>query len=152
LIRTAKVGETMTYSTVQLAAISASVLIALVAIFQVALALGLPLGEATFGGAAPTIDGVLSTGFRVIALVNAVILIGFAWVILARADLLSSNVIGDRFLFWAAWGIVAFLVLNTIGNLSASHPFERYVMGATTLVLIVLCALVAYKGPVESGM
>jgi hypothetical protein len=135
------------YTRIRAAAISASVLIMGVALFQVALALGLPLGEATFGGAAPTDDGVLSTGFRVIALVNAAILIGFAWIILARTGLLSSRIVGDRFLVWAAWGIVVFLVLNTIGNLSASHPFERYVMGATTLVLVILCGLVAYKGP-----
>jgi hypothetical protein len=44
---------------VELAAVAAALLMAAVAVFQVALAAGLPLGEATMGGRAATVDGVL---------------------------------------------------------------------------------------------
>ena len=43
-------------------------LIAGVAAFRVALALGVPLGGAVFGGEAPTHDGVLTGPFRALAI------------------------------------------------------------------------------------
>jgi hypothetical protein len=134
---------------IQQTAIGAAVLIGGVAIFQIALALGLPLGEATMGGSAPTVDGVLSPAFRVVALLSAGALIGIAWVVLARAGVVSARLLSDRALGWLTWGIVAFLVLNTVGNLSAPHPVERYVMGATTILLVVLCGFVALRAPRE---
>jgi hypothetical protein len=129
------------------AAIAASILITGVAIFQAALALGLPLGEATFGGSAPTVDGVLSSGFRLVAIVNAIILLMFAWIIITRARLTSSGILGDRVVYWATWGIVAFLILNSLGNLFAPHPVERYAMGAATMLLVALCGFVALRAP-----
>jgi hypothetical protein len=141
----------VTYTHVELAALSACVLIAIIATFQIALSLGLPLGDATFGGSAPTVDGVLTPAFRALAVVQAIVLAGVAWIILARADLISSGFVGDRFLVWAAWAIVVFLVLNTIGNFSAPHPVERYIIGATTLVLVILCGLVALRAPIKTG-
>jgi hypothetical protein len=136
---------------VQNAAIGAAVLIGGVAIFQIALAIGLPLGEATMGGSAPTVDGVLSPAFRVVALLSAGILIGVAWVVLARAGVVSTRLVSDRALVWLTWGIVAFLMLNTVGNFSAPHPVERYVMGSITLLLVLLCGFVALRAPREEG-
>ncbi|MEX0761080.1 MAG: hypothetical protein WD208_10020 [Dehalococcoidia bacterium] len=122
----------------QLAVIGAAALISGVALFQAALALGLPLGEATFGGRAPTRDGVLTPTFRVIAAISGLALILFASVFLARADVISIGFSGDRFVYWATWVIVGFLILNTIGNLAAPHPVERWVMGPITLTVAVI--------------
>ncbi len=111
------------------------------------MAAGLPLGEATMGGSVTTVDGVLPTGFRVIAAVSAGILGGFAWVVLARAGVVSARRLSDRSLAWLTWGLVGFLTLNTVGNLSAPHPVERYIMGSTTILLVLLCGFVALRAP-----
>lgn len=70
---------------VELAAVAAAVLIAGVAAFQVALAAGLPLGEATMGGRAATVDGVLQPPYSAVALGSAVVLVLAAWIVLGRA-------------------------------------------------------------------
>jgi hypothetical protein len=61
-----------------------------VAIFQVALAAGAPYGDAVFGGRAPTAAGVLTSPFRVLAVVQAVVLVLLGWILLARAELSAS--------------------------------------------------------------
>lgn len=58
---------------VELAAVVAAVLMTAVVAFQVALAAGLPLGEATMGGRAATVSGVLQPPYRAIALGTAVV-------------------------------------------------------------------------------
>ncbi|MEX0763134.1 MAG: hypothetical protein WD333_11965 [Dehalococcoidia bacterium] len=126
-------------------AVGAGVLIAGIAVFQAALALGLPLGEATFGGRTPTQDGVLSPGFRAIAAINGVILILTAGIVLAQAGVIGIGSLNDRVVFWAMWGIVGFLILNTIGNLAAPHPVERRVGGSITLVVAILCGVIALR-------
>jgi hypothetical protein len=55
--------------------------------------------------------------------------------------------LNGRLVRWAPWGIVGFLVLNTLGNLSSSSPVERWGLGGITLVLVVLCTVVALRGP-----
>ena len=74
-------------SLVELAAVAAAVLIAGVIAFQVALAAGVPLGEATMGGRAATVGGVLQPPYRAVALGSAVVLGLAAWIVLGRADL-----------------------------------------------------------------
>ncbi|HVD31406.1 MAG TPA: hypothetical protein VNE19_06810, partial [Methylomirabilota bacterium] len=53
----------------------------------------------------------------------------------------------DRLTRWSAWGIVGFLILNTLANLSSSNAVERWVLGGITLVLVILCGVVALRGP-----
>jgi hypothetical protein len=115
--------------------------------FQVLLALGAPWGSAAYGGGAAGPDGVLSSGLRAASAVAAVILGVSAWVILARADLMPRGPLSPRLLRWAAWTIVAFMVLNTLSNLSSSNTVERWVLGGTTVVLVFLCGYVAFRAP-----
>jgi hypothetical protein len=114
-----------------------------VAAFQLALALGAPYGDAVFGGRAPTESGVLTRPFRVLAVVQAVVLVLLGWILLARTDLVSIPVLGAGSLTWITWGILVFLVLNTVANFSAPHPIERWVMGSLTLVLSALTLSIA---------
>jgi hypothetical protein len=130
-------------SVTQLAAIAGAVLIAGVAIFQVALAAGAPYGDAVFGGRAPTAAGVLAPPFRVLAVVQAFVLVLLGWILLARAELVSIPLLGAGSLTWITWVILAFLVLNTVANFSAPHPIERWVMGPTTLALSALTLPIA---------
>jgi hypothetical protein len=134
---------TTTFTAAQTASVAAAVLVAGVAAFQVALALGIPLGDAVLGGRAATTEGVLTAPFRALAGVQAVILLLLAWVLLARTAVVAIPVLGGAALVWVTWGIVGFLALNTLGNLSAPHPVERWVMGSMTLVLAGLALFVA---------
>lgn len=117
---------------------------AAVAVFQAALALGLPLGHATLGGRARTRNGVLTGGFRALAAAQAMVLLLLAWVILARAGVADIGFLGDSALRWAVWGILWFLILNSVADLTAPHAVERWAMGSITLIVAVLTAVVAF--------
>lgn len=127
----------------QVAGVAAAVLLIAVAAYQVALASGVALGEATMGGRAPTVDGVLTAPYRVIAAVSAVVLLLAAWIVLTRAGVLEPVLLSEDVFGWATWAVVAFTVLNTLSNLSGRHPLERYGMSAITVVVAILTAYVA---------
>jgi len=133
-------------TSIELAAVAATALIAAAAAFQVALAAGLPLGEATMGGRAPTVDGVLTPRYRVIAVVSALILVLAAWIVLGRAGLVQVFLEGQA-LVVAAWIVAGFMALNTLSNLSGRHPLERRGMAAITLIGGLLVGYVAYAAP-----
>lgn len=124
----------------------AAVLIGGVAVFQVALAAGTPYGGAVFGGKAPTNDGVLTTPFRILAAVQTLVLVALGWVLLARTEVAGITLPAGGTPSWLIWAILGFLVLNTLGNFSAPHPIERWVMGPITLVLSGLTLVIALSG------
>jgi hypothetical protein len=130
-------------TTSQAASVAAAVLIGGVAVFQFALALGAPYGEAVFGRKAPTRSGVLTGPFRALAVAQALLLVLLGWILLARTELVGIPVLGAGTLVWLTWVILAFLVLNTLANLTAPHPIERWGMGSVTLVLSVLTLVIA---------
>lgn len=135
-------------SIVRRAALGAAVLLAGVALFQLALAVGFPWGDMSYGGQADTVDGVLPAGYRVMSAIAIFILLFAAYVVLARAGAVEQGWLGDRFLRIAAWVVFAYLALNTVMNLTSSHLGERFGMGAVTLVAAVLCFIVARgEGP-----
>lgn len=132
-----------TFTAAQIASIGAAVLVVGVAAFQVALAFGTPLGDAVFGGRAPTQDGVLKGRFRVLAALQAVILLLVAWVLLARTGVVTNPFLSGDTLVWLTWVIVVFLALNTFANFSAPHPIERWGAGSITLTTCALGLFVA---------
>jgi hypothetical protein len=127
---------------VELAALAATVLITAVVVFQVALAAGLPLGEATMGGRASTVGGVLQPPYRAVALGSALVLVLAAWIVVSRAEL-TPFPFGAQ----AAWIVAGFMALNTLTNLFGRHPFERFGMASITFVAALLVAYVAYVAP-----
>ena len=131
---------------VELAAVAAAVLLVTVSGFQAALAAGLPLGEATMGGRATTVDGVLQPPYRAIALGSALVLLMTAWIVLARAGTLPVF-LGGQALVWGAWVVAGFLALNTLTNLSGRHPLERWGMASITLLAGLLVGYVALAAP-----
>jgi hypothetical protein len=131
---------------IELAAVAAAALMAAVVAFQVALAAGLPLGEATMGGRAATHKGVLQPPYRAIALGSAILLVLAAWIVLGRAGLLPIFLEGHA-LVWSAWMVAGFMALNTLTNLSGRHLLERWGMGSITLATAVLVGYVAYAAP-----
>jgi hypothetical protein len=131
---------------VELVAVAAAVLMAGVIAFQVALAAGLPLGEATMGGRAATVGGVLQPPYRAVALGSAVVLALAAWIVLGRAGLVPIF-FGGQALVWGAWVVAGFMALNTMTNLSGRHPLERWGMSSITLAAALLVGYVAYAAP-----
>jgi hypothetical protein len=122
------------------AAVLAAVLFLGMATLQASLALGAPLGAHVLGGRQ---SGVLPNRLRAFSAIAAVILVGGALVILARAGAIGWPVNAAGLLVPASWAIAAFLVLNTLGNLASKSRLERTLFAATTAALAVLSAYVA---------
>jgi hypothetical protein len=114
-----------------------------VALFQVALALGAPLGAAAWGGA----EVVLSPERRVSSCLAALILLLAALTVCGRAGLLSTARGWMRLFRVGVWVLAAQMALNTLANLASSSPWERYLMSVLTLALGALCVGVA-RSPV----
>ena len=134
-------------TSVELAATAAALLLAVAVAFQVSLALGAPFGEATMGGRARTVDGVLEPPLRLMAAASAVLLAVAAWVILARAGVIDRGPISDTVLAWGIVVVAGFMALNTLSNLSGRHPLERWGMGSITLLSAILVSYVAAAAP-----
>jgi hypothetical protein len=127
----------------EVAAIGAALLLAGVAVFQAALALGAPWGEMAYGGRVETIEGVLPARYRASSAFALFVLLFAAWVILARADVVSEGLLSDGFVRAASWVIAGYLVLNTVMNATARTSVERWAMGSATAIAAVLSFVVA---------
>lgn len=120
------------------AAITATVILGLLAVFQVALAAGAPIGQFAWGGQSK----VLPAKLRIGSVVSIVIYALIAAVLLERAGLI--RLFGNPvFVQVAAWVVLAYFALGILLNaISRSKP-ERYTMVPVTIVLAVLSLLVA---------
>jgi len=116
-----------------------STLTFVVAIFQLALALGAPWGEMAMGGKFP---GRFPPQMRVAALVQMLLLSLIALVVLTRAGL----VFGEYFEFskLLIWFVVAFFVVGTILNTITPSKRERMLWAPVTFVLLI-CSFVVAK-------
>lgn len=131
-------------------AITAAGLLAGVAVFQAAVALGAPLGDYVWGGFT---EGELSPMFRVASAVGAVSLVWMALVVLARGGVaVPITPVPTHRLKAFTWTIAGFMVLNTIGNLASRSSSEQLLMAPLTALLAVLIAVVAARGttPVDA--
>jgi hypothetical protein len=122
------------------AATLAAILFLGMAAFQLSLALGAPLGAHVLGGRHP---GALPNRLRAFSAIAAAILVGGALVILARAGAIGWPVGAAGLLVPLTWAIAAFLVLNTLGNLTSTSRVERTWFAAMTAALAVLSAYIA---------
>jgi hypothetical protein len=100
--------------------------------FQIALAAGAPWGAYAMGGASP---GQFPPALRIAAIIQAVLLVGMAAVILARAGLVLPG--WSRVSHWLVWIVVALTALSLILNLITPSPGER-ALWAPTLSLLLL--------------
>lgn len=119
----------------QVAAYLAAGVFGAIAVLQLLLALGAPLGAAAWGGE----HRVLPAKFRLGSLV-AILLLGVAaWVVLARAGLVEPGA-EATWVRIAIWVFAAYFMLNTAGNVTSKSKPERYIMTPAT-VIIVACLL-----------
>ncbi len=113
-------------------------LIIIIAIFQLALAFGAPLGEYTMGGKFP---GKLPIKMRVAALIQIIILLFFGFIVIAKARMAFEQYhnVGKI----GIWFIVAFFVFGSIVNLSSPSRKEKLVMGPANIIALISTLMVA---------
>ncbi len=121
------------------AAVIAVALLALLAVFQSALALGAPWGQAAWGGRHRR---TLPAGLRLASAATAVA----ACPLMALYVLRSAEVIDAPPLPGAGavamWVLVGYFALGTLANLASRSPRERF-WGPVALALAVCCAVIA---------
>jgi len=120
-----------------LCAILATALLAALAVFQLVVAAGAPLGRFVWGGA----HRILPKKLRIGSVVAVVLYAVFAVVLLDRAGAIDA--LPDAVSAVGAWVLFGYLVLGTILNALSRSRAERYTMAPLTLVLAVLTLLVA---------
>ena len=115
------------------AAAVAWILLAALAVFQIALAAGAPLGHLAWGGQ----HRVLPARLRVASAVNVVLYAVIAWLI-GRAAAVASEP-GDS-THAAAWVLTAFFGVGVLMNAVSRSRAERLLMTPVALILA-LCPL-----------
>ena len=120
------------------AAVLACVVLAGLAVFQVALVAGAPLGRFAWGGA----HDVLPPRLRAGSAVAVVLYVLFALIILETAGLIAV-LPGDALGRVGIWAITLYFFVGAALNAVSRSKAERAVMTPTALVLGVLCLIVA---------
>lgn len=109
--------------------------------YQAALALGAPLGHASWGG---VYEGQLPTGLRIAS--------GVAVGFYVLAALIVAGRVGFRVLplpygvlRWGTWVLAALMFVGTLANIASSSGWERFGLAPLTLILALLCLFVALR-------
>jgi hypothetical protein len=109
-----------------------------IALFQVVLALGAPLGEYTLGGKYP---GRLPNKLRIAAVFQILILFIFTATVVSK-----SGIAFEAFYTMARigiWVVFAFFIMGTILNLSSPSKKEKIVMGPLNIIALICSFMVA---------
>ncbi len=122
------------------AAVAFCVLLAGLALFQVALIAGAPLGHLAWGGR----DRVLPRGKRIGSVVSLVLYAAFALIVLRRADLVA--LLPGSFAAVAVWVLAAYFLLGIGMNAASRSRAERRTMVPLSLALALLTLVVALGG------
>jgi hypothetical protein len=129
--------------TVEILAVVAACLVAVVVGFHLALAAGAPWAAAAYGGRAALDDGTLPTRYRLVSVISAVVLIAALWLILVKGSVISRGPVPTGVSTVGVWVLVGLFLLNTIANLRGRHPLERWGASAVTAILAVLCVFIS---------
>ena len=109
----------------------------IVAVFQLALALGMPWGKLTWGGKFP---GALPTHMRAVALISFVLLVAFCVIVSTRAGVLLSEWQPiSRILIWV---VVAYCALGVIANAATPSRWERRIWLPVVIAMLVSSVIV----------
>jgi hypothetical protein len=127
---------------VQLAAAVAAGGFLAIAAFQLALALGAPLGPAAWGGSHVR----LPAGLRMASAVATGFWIFSALLVLARAGVEVAS-LPASLARWGTWVLVVLLPLGAIMNFASRSRWERFLWAPVALVLAALCLVVAATAP-----
>ncbi|MET3176140.1 UNVERIFIED_ORG: hypothetical protein ABIB52_004014 [Arthrobacter sp. UYCu721] len=117
----------------QLAAISACVLLAALAVFQAALIAGAPLGRFAWGGQHNVLPAKLRSG----SATSIILYVLSAYVALAKAGM-AAPLVNQGFTDVFCWVLTAYFAVGIVLNgISRSKP-ERLVMTPTVVILTAL--------------
>ena len=126
----------MEFNLIYLASIIVSAIFLLIAVFQVILALGFPLGEFALGGYCK----VLPKKLRMLSVINALILLFMCIVFLQHTNII------DFFHFLPTnnlvWIFTIFLGINSIANFLSKSKKERYIMTPLSSTTCLLCLFI----------
>lgn len=123
----------------EIAAILAAVLMSVLAVFQIALALGAPARHAAWGG---WHVGVLPTRLRVASgIVGIVVYPALIVFVLATAGVVEANWVPGRGKV-GMWVLTGLFILATFANFASRSKRERR-WGFVSLVIAICCAVVA---------
>jgi hypothetical protein len=129
----------------RIAAIFYAILSVAVVAFQIALAAGAPWGAFAMGGAFP---GQFPPALRIAALFQAVLLLAFVMIVLARAGVILPR--WSRVSRWLIWFVVAFAVLGFILNVITPSTRERAIWAPVAFLLLISSCIVAFPTSSES--
>ena len=115
------------------------------AAFELALALGAPLGRAAMGGT----HTYLPTGLRIVAALAALLWPLAALVVLRRGGY-PVPLISSRVSRVGTWALVGLLSLGVVMNLASSSEWERFLQAPLAAILAVLCLMVARGGEADA--
>jgi predicted Co/Zn/Cd cation transporter (cation efflux family) len=130
-------GSVILRHVITAAAVVASVVLIGLAVFQVLLAAGRPLGRFAWGGH----NEVLPARLRVGSVVSICLYAFFAALLLTAAGVLA--VLPEGFVRVAVWVLTAYFGLGVVMNAASRSRPERLVMTPVALVLCGACLLVA---------
>ena len=115
-----------------------AVFLAVVVLFQLALAAGAPWGEVSMGGRFP---GRYPPFLRFVCLLQVVVLVLLGLIVFARAGIVLPE--------WHAasrrlvWGVVAFSAVAVVANLLTPSKWERILWAPVAVVLLASSLVVA---------
>ena len=133
-------------SATSIAANVATVLFAIVIVLQLLLALGILPVTMAWGGTQTELTPLL----RLAGVAAAIILALFAYIIRRRAGLIGDAP-PSRASKFMSWLITAFMVLNTLGNLTSQSTAEKTVFTPITLLLAIACFVVSISKQEPAG-
>ncbi len=128
----------MTLQLQQFAAWVAAAVFALMAVFQLLLAIGVPWGRLAWGGEYSS----LPAKFRFASFLSALL---FAFGIAAVLDRAHIENFFDRpdIIAIVVWAYAGLFALSTIGNLLSRSTAEKRVMTPVAIILVITCVAVA---------
>lgn len=121
-----------------IASIAFCAVLAALAVFQIALVAGAPIGRFAWGGQ----HDVLPSRLRIGSVVSVLLYAAFGAIALERAHVIDV-LPGDAFETVAMWVLTAYFALGTLMNAASRSIPERVVMVPASVVLAVLSLLVA---------
>lgn len=124
------------------AAVAAAAMFAGLAAFELALALGAPLGRAAMGGT----HTYLPAGLRIVAGIAALIWPLAALVVLRRSGY-RVPLISARVARAGTWVLTGLLGLGVLMNLASSSDWERFLQAPGAAILATLCLVAARSHP-----
>jgi len=122
----------------------AAVLFGGLALFEAALAAGVPWGRAAWGGG----QAELGAGLPISSAVSVVLWSLAALVVLRRGGHTTWSPLPDRWLRVAVWVLAGYSILGVLVNLASRSSIERALMAPFSLALATCCAIVALWGTV----